>query len=78
MAAYIQTPPIEYDHAFKGPSYIEYMSLEKLQELCGGPVYACSYIGGLNGRCIMYLSKLPGQQKQLERHERAHCNGWRH
>jgi hypothetical protein len=46
----------------------------------GGTVYGCAV--GNRARCILILPKrnavTPVAYQGLYRHERAHCNGWRH
>lgn len=72
-AYYVARPPAQFDHTFRGPTTIRYLSLDQLARLCGGPALGCTAIGG--PRCDINIARI-GQDAELIRHERAHCNGW--
>lgn len=72
---YVARPPAQFDHAFRGPVVVRYATLPQLVTLCGGAALGCTAIGNGSGRCVITIAKV-GQDAELIRHERAHCNGW--
>jgi hypothetical protein len=87
--AYPILPPEEYDHPFDGQlSTAVTHDLEQLAVLCGTPAVGCVHLPNTHGlgpkecRILMLhaddLKKYGETSYQLYRHERAHCNGWRH
>lgn len=72
-AYYVARPPAQFDHTFRGPTTIRFLTLDQLAHLCGGPALGCTAIGG--ARCDINIAHI-GQDAELIRHERAHCNGW--
>jgi hypothetical protein len=77
----IQQPPAEY-LPYDGPLVEVLRPLWQVQALCrdlgvkdAGTIYGCQLwpFGG----CLIIIADLP-ERKQIEEHEKAHCNGWRH
>lgn len=69
----VARPPVQFDRPFRGPTTIRFLTLDQLAHLCGGPALGCTAIGG--ARCDINIAHV-GQDAELIRHERAHCNGW--
>jgi|GraSoiStandDraft_16_1057320.scaffolds.fasta_scaffold4212477_1 hypothetical protein len=83
--------PREYDHAFAGElSIMRKINAIELAEICGStrPIVACALMPGTRGlkstECTIVLGEKTFLEKsgytveEAEKHERAHCNGWRH
>jgi len=79
----ILQPPADY-LPYDGPLVELVRPLQQVGELCellgvkdeaGKTIYGCSLwtIGG----CLIVVADLL-ERKQIEDHEKAHCNGWRH
>lgn len=73
-------PPAQYDHAPRH-MIVHVLSRARVESLCGrlmrgehGPIIACTVTGF--GKCVVLLPE--NYQRWLYRHERAHCNGWKH
>ena len=79
LAAYpVAKPPARYDHAFAGKTTVtRYATIAEVTQRCGTflLVLGCAPIGGIGGVCNIQIARV-GQDDQLIRHERAHCNGW--
>jgi hypothetical protein len=80
-------PPREFDHAYDGTILITRGDDLEIKERCkiSGSRTACTYVpvkqGDVCSMWIAYDDVLNYQRMSYDvvfRHERAHCNGWRH
>lgn len=85
-------PPARYVEASYGLTiFVQYKLQSDLTAVCWRPeqgplptgwvLYGCSTGGSYDELCIITISlSLPSDvtPEQIERHERAHCAGWRH
>ncbi|CAN5171697.1 hypothetical protein BH10PSE9_BH10PSE9_11410 [soil metagenome] len=84
-------PPAKFDHEPTPPPIIQYVDKADADAECrfGNvaklpyKILACSGIGkkgsGYEGRCLIIVStRAPVSAAAQLRHEKAHCNGWRH
>src|SRR5262249_23480455 len=82
-------PPGEFDHEYKGELKIVRGTQQELHAACpnsflpGNNALGCAK-QALPGVCVIYMLNDAGLQalnwdvEIVFRHERAHCNGWRH
>ena len=77
-------PPEEFDRAFTGRLFATRVNADKLKDVCPSTTKdGCSYRIGTQ-ICTMYivnddvLHSHGYNYNLVYRHERAHCNGWRH
>ena len=84
MAADIQPPPARYDHAPTVRMQVIEGTKAQIQRVCR---MASGYHGGRHilscaipskGLCIIVWPRGMKRSGWLWKHERAHCNGWRH
>jgi len=78
--------PKQYDHETHKPMRVVYQEVEHIGDACGEPelngkINGCSI--SITGGVCMIILPLPhtygkNYEDALFRHERAHCNGWRH
>jgi hypothetical protein len=86
----IEKPPARFDHVPGVPVREVFTDLAKVDATCGGSagekpgprITACTTPQGIGSGCLIVLP-FPDQvgmiyMAHLRRHERAHCNGWRH
>ena len=87
-----EEPPARYVEASASLTiFVRYKSQSEVDQACWRPssgplptgwvLYGCSTAQSLDGLCIITISdSLPAtvSPAQIERHERAHCAGWRH
>jgi hypothetical protein len=78
-----QMPPARFDHEPTVPYEVRYRSAQVLNFYCGEDamhpkVGGCAIID--KGRCWITIAAHFGRQDRASvlRHEKAHCNGWRH
>ena len=81
-------PPAQYDHEPRIPVRVIYV--DDIQTLCtrtsaspvpeGKNIWACAGIAKGGKVCVIFMPKgtSPKRYAFLYRHERGHCNGWRH
>ena len=81
-------PPPEFDHEFKGELKVVRGSQQELRTACpnsfhpGNIALGCTRL--IYDTCTIYILNDQGLQATgwdyeiVLRHERAHCNGWRH
>lgn len=86
----IQMPPASWITAPPPPTAELQLPLDTLGFVCGALgvqaarsqiIYGCMI--WRDGRCLLILPKIQTEitkadQRQVRRHEMAHCNGWRH
>ena len=71
----IDRPPLRFDHPFAGKVIIEQVDLAGQWQHCqpyGG--WACAFV--IYGVCHIYVIAEHSGDRDLMRHEIAHCNGW--
>jgi hypothetical protein len=78
----VKPPPHEFDHPFEG-MIVQYATLEEIERECGyDHAIGCALIteasDGTIVKCTLLLPHGNPVGNRLYRHERAHCNGWRH
>jgi hypothetical protein len=80
-------PPREFDHEYPGAIFINRANDLEIKERCkiSGSKVACTYMPrAIGDNCFMWIvydDILNYQRMSYDmafRHERAHCNGWRH
>jgi hypothetical protein len=79
-------PPAQYDRPYHGTLVIERVEPRDIYTRCKGAALGFSPVGCAfaisQNVCLVILPKDYGFPRQwmerLERHERAHCNGWEH
>lgn len=71
-------PPEQYDHPYDGKLKVTYGDVQKVHELChSGSAAGCAYVHKHD--CLIILpTTWPRLTDAYYRHERAHCNGWKH
>lgn len=80
----VQPPPARYDHAPRQRVQVLEGTKAEIQRVCrlaskyhgGRDILACTIPG--KTVCIMVWPKGKPRSGALWRHERAHCNGWKH
>lgn len=84
LATSVQLPPARYDHKPTVSMQVIEGTKAEIQRVCR---MASKYEGGREilscalpseTRCIIIWPKGQPHSGDLWRHERAHCNGWRH
>lgn len=83
----IAPPPAVYDHAYRGMLVEKHGTSAEVEDFChrqqgiASPYRAlgCAIVRG--DRCYVVISRVGGRitayvQRQIRRHEIAHCNGW--
>ena len=84
--------PAQYDHPYAGQMIEHRMTAQEVERLCrqagwrgDGLVYACAFkfpladASGYPPGFILIPNNVPARTiALLERHERGHCNGWKH
>lgn len=81
-------PPAEYDHPFAGEHVVYEVKLREVRNICSDAfgywvpvnVEGCSWRVG-DDVCFNVVATNPKRASSvaaLKRHERAHCNGWKH
>jgi hypothetical protein len=86
MAADIDLPPPQYDHAYPGPVYLVWDYPYKYD---GDHFWGYTEVPRFKrGACLIHLSPIGSvvenqvmteeSLRRLIRHETGHCNGWRH
>ena len=85
MPLTVTPPPEQFDHPYRGGPLVEYrLPLEQAREMCGAMGYElivddCSAIRIKDNTCVIVVP-VDGPDPVIahyERHEIAHCNGWR-
>src|SRR5213595_314379 len=82
----IEAPPPQYDHPFHGKVIVSYDAPGACGSVYGGHASGCAYVS--KGVCRIHLRPKGSTYgffvmdnegiANVFRHERAHCNGWRH
>jgi hypothetical protein len=85
-ALYVEPPSARYDHAPSAPVVVRYETGAVFKVFCRamfltipGRVVACAPPHAMPAKCLIVIDKaFRRDRRALIRHERAHCNGWRH
>jgi hypothetical protein len=84
--AWVEPPPAKYDHAPSAPIVVRYETGAVFKVFCRamfmtipGRVAACAPPHAMPRKCLIVIDReFRKDRAALIRHERAHCNGWRH
>lgn len=84
----VWNPPPRFDHEPTIPVKIDEMDPFSLQGICGrimgftpGQYFRACTIPNLDGTCYIFMIDRPAYgttPQAVYRHERGHCNGWKH
>lgn len=82
-------PPEKYDHPYNGRHTTHVVNPSEVKKICVNQlgwthnpkwVEGCAWVSS-DGHCWNIVSGRPRHAESVEalmRHERAHCNGWKH